>query len=140
MHNDVQVSKNSVKLLMQGFDNSEKTAITAPLLNSTKIDTQKKEPAKDQSRIRTDRVDSCCFMIKNGLSVRFDPEYQLCYFEMDDFCRQLTESDMEIIVVRDTIEMDEPRAFLQKMGFRPVGGTAKAGFTSGTISKTWGAW
>ncbi len=116
MHNDVQVSKNSVDLLKRGFNKSDTIAITAPVLNTTKIQAQSKEPATDESWISTDRVDSCCFMIKNDLPVRFDEEYELCYFEMDDFCKQVVESDRELIVVRDTVVEHQRGTTIKMMG------------------------
>ena len=116
MHNDVQVPKNCVDLLKRGFRKSEKTAVTAPVLNITKIQAQSKEPATDESWLGTERVDSCCFMIKKDLPVRFDEEYELCYFEMDDFCRQLTESGFELIVVRDTVVEHQKGMTIKLMG------------------------
>lgn len=116
IHNDVQVQKNSVDLLKRGFRKSDKTAITAPVLSSTKIQAQSKEPATDESWLETERVDSCCFMFKKDLPVRFDEEYQLCYFEMDDFCRQLTESGYELIVVRDTVVEHQKGLTIKLMG------------------------
>lgn len=116
MHNDVQVSKNSVDLLKRGFRKSDKIAMTAPVLNNTKIQAQNKEPASDESWLGTERVDSCCFMIKKDLPVRFDEEYELCYFEMDDFCRQLTESGFELIVVRDTVVEHQKGTTIKLMG------------------------
>lgn len=116
MHNDVQISKNSVDLLKRGFKKSEKTALTAPVLSNTRIQTQSKEPATDESWLTTERVDSCCFMIKKDLPVRFDEEFQLCYFEMDDFCRQITESGLELTVVRDTVVEHQRGTTIKLMG------------------------
>ncbi|MDZ7718394.1 MAG: glycosyltransferase [Balneolaceae bacterium] len=116
MHNDVQLSKNSVDLLKRGFKKSDKTAVTAPVLNTTKVEAQKKELSVDESWPTTERVDSCCFMIKKDLPVRFDEEYQLCYFEMDDFCRQITENGLELIVVRDTVVEHQRGTTIKLMG------------------------
>jgi glycosyltransferase involved in cell wall biosynthesis len=116
MHNDVHLSKNSVDLLKRGFKKSEKTAVTAPVLSNTRIQAQSKEPQTDESWLTTERVDSCCFMIKKDLPVRFDEEYQLCYFEMDDFCRQITESGLELIVVRDTVVEHQRGTTIKLMG------------------------
>lgn len=116
MHNDVQLSKNSVALLKRGFGKSEKTALTAPVLHSTRIKAQSKEPSADEAWVVTDRADSCCFMVKKDLPVRFDEEYQLCYSEMDDFCKQLTESDLELVVVRDTVVEHQKGMTIKLMG------------------------
>lgn len=116
MHNDVQVSKNTVDLLKRGFHKSEKIAVSAPVLNVTRIQAQNKEIASDESWIKTDRVDSCCFMVKSDLPVRFDEEYELCYFEMDDFCKQIVECDQELIVVRDTVVEHQRGTTIKMMG------------------------
>lgn len=116
MHNDVQLSKNSVDLLKRGFGKSSRTALTAPVLNSTRIQAQSKEPSSDTPLLAVERVDSCCFMIKKDLPVRFDEEYQLSYFEMDDFCKQLTESDLELVVVRNTVVEHQRGTTIKLMG------------------------
>lgn len=116
MHNDVQVSKNSVDLLKRGFKKSNKAALTAPVLNTTKIEAQRKELSVDEPWLITERVDSCCFMIRKDLPVRFDEEYQLCYFEMDDFCRQITESEMEMVVVRNSVVEHQRGTTIKLMG------------------------
>lgn len=116
IHNDVQLSKNSVDLLKRAFGKSDKTALTAPLLNTTRIQAQSKDHSIDKPLLNTQRVDSCCFMIKKDLPVRFDEEFQLCYFEMDDFCRQLTESGFELIVVRDTVVEHQKATTIKMMG------------------------
>jgi len=116
MHNDVLLQKSSVDALKQGFSFSDSTAIVAPVLNKTTIAAQKREPAPDEKLVRTDRVDSCCFMIKKDLPVRFDEEYQLCYFEMDDFCKQIAKLDLVMVVTRDTIVEHQKGGTTQIMG------------------------
>lgn len=116
MHNDVQVSKNTVDLLKRGFKKSEKVAVTAPVLNNTRIQAQSKEPATDESWISTDRIDSCCFMIKNDLQVRFDEEFELCYFEIDDFCKQIVENGQELLVIRNTVVEHQRGTTIKMMG------------------------
>lgn len=116
LHNDVQISKNSVDLLKRGFGKSDQIALTVPVLNSTRIQAQSKELNTDEAWLLTERVDSCCFMIKKDLPVRFDEEYQLCYFEMEDFCRQLAESGFELVVVRDTVVEHERATTIKMMG------------------------
>lgn len=116
MHNDVQLQKNSVDLLKRGFGKSDQIVMTAPILNSTRIQAQSKDPSTDESLLATERVDSCCFLIKKDLPVRFDDEYELCYFEMDDFCKQLTESGFELVVVRDTVVEHQKGSTIKMMG------------------------
>ncbi len=116
MHNDVLLQKSSVDVLKKGFSISNKTALVAPLLNKTNVAAQKREPAEDKSHVFTGRADSCCFMIKKEIPVRFDEEYRLCFFEMDDFCRQLTEQNLEIMVVRDTVVEHRRGGTTQIMG------------------------
>ena len=116
MHNDVQVSKNSVDLLKKELKKSADTALTAPLVHSTRIHAQSSKHSVDESVVASDRIDSCCFMIRKDLPVRFDEEYQLCYFEMNDFCRQLTESGFDLLVIRDTAVEHQKGTTIKLMG------------------------
>lgn len=103
MHNDVHVQPSSIQLLKRAFKHSETIAVTAPVVSATAVQAQARDSSFDEPVIGADRVDSCCFMLKKDSGVHFDEEYRLCYFDMDDFCRQLKENGYEMAVVRDTV-------------------------------------
>ncbi|MCC5940778.1 MAG: glycosyltransferase [Balneolaceae bacterium] len=116
MHNDVLVEKDSVDALIRAFDYSENTAVTAPVVSATNVQAQRKdsEIATDEKLIPTDRVDSCCFMLKAEYGLAFDEGYRLCYFDMEDFCRQIMDKDLSIVVTRHS-EVDHNRGGTTKM-------------------------
>ena len=116
MHNDVLLQKSSIDALKRGFSSSDSTAVVAPVINRTTFAAQKREPAPNENQVRTDRVDSCCFMIKKDLPVRFDEEYQLCYFEMDDYCKQIAKMGLDVVVTRDTVVEHQKGGTTQYMG------------------------
>ena len=116
MHNDVLLQKSSVDMMRKGFEKPDKMALVAPLLNKTKVAAQKRSHPAEKSFIATDRADSCCFMIRKDIPVRFDEAYHLCFFEMDDFCRQLTEQNLEMLVARDTVVEHRRGGTTQIMG------------------------
>ena len=116
MHNDVLLAKDSVDSLIRAFEYSDDTVVTAPAITATNVQAQRidSEFSQDEKYIITDRVDSCCFMLKAGHSLTFDEGYRLCFFDMEDFCRQITEKDLSIVVTRHT-EVEHNRGSTTKM-------------------------
>lgn len=102
MHNDVHISEQTIKPLLNAFDESPDIALAAPMIDSTDYSTQKKNGSSYDNIIKTDFVDSCCFMIKNDLDILFDEEYQLSNYEMEDFCMQIIESGSSPAVVKNS--------------------------------------
>jgi glycosyltransferase involved in cell wall biosynthesis len=103
LHNDVQLSENSVELLKKALRKLGSAVLAAPLLNTSHIQAQKAGPSENGELISADRVDSCCFMIRKDLEIRFDEEYRLCFFEMDDFCSQIAGQGLEMVIVTETV-------------------------------------
>lgn len=116
MHNDVRLGKESVDALINAFRFSEDTALTAPILNTTNVQAQRKDSdlIPEQKLVPADRVDSCCFMIKADHNLSFDEGYRLCFFDMEDFCRQIIEAELTIVVTRHT-EVEHRRGSTTKM-------------------------
>ena len=98
MHNDVLVDEDCPEKLIQSFKKSDKFAITAPLINGTEHKAQQIDPVEEEKILTTESVDSCCFMIRKTLNIRMDEGYQACYYEMNDFCKQVLEQDGVIAV------------------------------------------
>lgn len=117
MHNDVEVPKDSVDLLMHTFEQSPEIGLAVPVVSSTSINAQSRKLATDSPFVLAEKADSCCFMIKNDLSIRFDEQYGLCYFEMEDFCRQLKGQQKKIAVARNTIVQHTEGSTTKLMGF-----------------------
>lgn len=103
MHNDVIIQENTIDVLKRAFARSENIALAAPALSTTQIPSQQVHTDIEGSFVTTDKADSCCFMIQKSRGVRFDEGYGLCYFEMDDFCKQLKQQELELVVVREAV-------------------------------------
>ena len=103
MHNDVIIQDNTIDILKKAFARSDDVALAAPALSATQIPSQQVHADIADSFITSDKVDSCCFMIQKSRGVLFDEEYGLCYFEMDDFCKQLKQKNLELVVERETV-------------------------------------
>ncbi len=116
LHNDVLLSVKSVDLLRNALEHSDDAALAAPLLNTTSIKEQKGESSEKNSLMTAKRVDSCCFMIKKELGLRFDEGYRLCYFEMDDFCRQIKEKGHRMLIVTNTVVTHQKGSTTSLMG------------------------
>ena len=118
MHNDVKLKPDTIRLLKKALMQSERTAVAAPVISETGVKAQSKKLETDESVLKTDRVDSCCFMVKNNSELRFDEEYRLCFFEVEDFCRQVKKKGKEMVVVRDTHVEHQPGATLTMLGLQ----------------------
>jgi tetratricopeptide (TPR) repeat protein len=95
---------------------SEQTAVAAPVLSETNVKAQSIRLDTDESTLKVDRIDSCCFMLKNDTNLRFDEDYRLSFFEIEDYCKQVINSGKEIVVVRDTLVEHKAGATLTMLG------------------------
>lgn len=117
MHNDVLVDRDCPALLIKTFKKSEDFAITAPLIDKTEHKAQQLEPVREEKIFTTESVDSCCFMIRNTLSVRMDEGYQACYFEMNDFCNQVQEQGGTLAVCANTRVIHQQGGSIKSLAF-----------------------
>lgn len=118
MHNDVILTNDSINTLKNAFEYSADTVITAPVLSVTNIPAQRKDAETEagEKYITADRVDSCCFMIKNEVDIQFDEGYKLCFFDMEDFCRQIMVSGFNIVVARQAMVEHQRGGTTRMMG------------------------
>jgi glycosyltransferase involved in cell wall biosynthesis len=99
MHNDLYLNKDTVSNLLTAFEEIEDLAIAAPVLNETDIPGQKKADGENARFIPLKSADSACFLLSKNCNIRFDEEYNLCHFEMADFCNQIIEQGKSIVAV-----------------------------------------
>lgn len=118
LHNDVSIQPNCVEELKLAFNQTENSALAAPVVEPVDIAAQQKNQKITDSFVLTDIADSCCFMIPQDLKIRFDEQFQLCHFEMEDFCLQITNSNKEIVVARNTVAEHRSGATTGPMGIR----------------------
>lgn len=116
MHNDVKLQPDTIRMLRKALLQTERAAVAAPVVSETAVKAQSKNLSTDEPLLKTERVDSCCFMMKNESDLRFDEEYRLCFFEIEDFCRQLKKQGRELVVVRDTVVEHQRGATLNMLG------------------------
>jgi len=98
IHSDTKIQPNTIPELINGFEQSPDVGLTAPTINQTDHAAQTQTGDIEEDYLQTDKVDSCCFMVKREIETRFDESYGPAYFEMDDFCNRLS-SDEKLIVV-----------------------------------------
>lgn len=120
MHNDVRLPTDSVDALVRAFDFSDDTVVTSPLISSTHIQAQRKaqndHENSDEKLVLASNVDSCCFMLKAEHGLKFDEGYRLCFYDMEDFCRQIQENGFKIVVTHYTIVEHERGSTTKMMG------------------------
>jgi glycosyltransferase involved in cell wall biosynthesis len=116
MHNDVELPVNSVERLQNAFSIATDAGIVAPAVRSTRVKAQNPDSDIDEDYVLAEHCDSCCFMIRKSLPVRFDEDYGLCYFETEDFCKQVIEKDLSIIISRDIVAEHHPDSTTRLMG------------------------
>ena len=102
MHNDVLLSDNTISELKEALKTDENTMLAAPVVSSSKVALQKKNFSGEDTFVESDLADSCCFMVRKELPVRFDEKYGLCYFDMNDFCKQIQDQGAKIVITRIT--------------------------------------
>jgi glycosyltransferase involved in cell wall biosynthesis len=118
MHNDVTLKPDTIRLLRKALSHSDRVAVSAPLLSETSVKAQSKRLETEESILKSDRIDSCCFMLKSDVNLRFDEDYRLCFFEIEDFCRQIKKGGKELVVVRDTHVDHKPGSTLSMLGLQ----------------------
>jgi len=116
MHNDVKVKEDTIRLLKSALEESADTALAAPAVSITHILSQRAMNDAAKSRITSDMVDSCCFMIRKGHGVLFDEEYGLCYFEMEDYCKQLGQKGLKMVIEREAVVDHSAGSTINMMG------------------------
>lgn len=116
MHNDVYLETDTITHLKSALIEDDSIALAAPTLNYSDYPNQLESDAV--GLIPVDRVDSCCFMIKCGLSIKFDEDYGLCHFDIDDFCLQLLELDKKAVVVPTALAKHEQAKTTEMMGVK----------------------
>lgn len=98
MHNDLLPEPETIPLLIETLAKSKDVAMAVPLLNQTDYKSQLVEREGDSLEAEVETADSCCFMVHGSLSLRFDEEFRPCFYEMDDFCRQIRSAGLKIMV------------------------------------------
>lgn len=119
MHNDLIPQESCIRHLQNGLDAAPDIALVAPLLDRTirKIQRADSHNSDIQQIIDVDQADSCCFMIRNNLQVRFDEGYQACYYEMEDFCRQIKESGGKLVIITQARAGHEAGSTTESLAF-----------------------
>lgn len=98
MHNDLLPESKCVATLMETLEASEEADMALPLLSETENRMQLEAGEAEEGLRETELADSCCFMVRGSLSVRFDEEFRPCFFEMEDFCREVRSTGRKILV------------------------------------------
>lgn len=89
MHNDLYPEEGAADTLMEILRNNPDVMLAAPMIDQTSNPAQQLLEDEEAELIEMKTADSCCFMVRSDIPVRFDESFGLCHFEMDDFCRQV---------------------------------------------------
>ncbi len=116
MHNDLLPDENCLAELTKVFKMHEDAGLVAPVVYSG--ESASDLPEDDISD--ADVVESCCFMVQNQSGIRFDEEYKLCHFDMEDFCFQILDSGKKIYVANRATASHQNGKTLDMMGIALV--------------------
>lgn len=120
LHSDTHITANTLAELSRALNETPSAGLTAPLINETKIDEQRADNEYESSLVANDQADSCCFMIRKDLPIKFDEEYGLAFFEMEDFCRQLSNEGFKIVISASTTVSHSEKSVSELMGLKLV--------------------
>lgn len=120
MHTDLLLSGNTISELSGALQADPQTVMAVPLLNQTDFETQHAESNMEGGVTITDAADSCCFMVKKRIPVRFDEGYGIAFYDMDDFCRQVTAEGYQIAVACETVAEHTGNSLSGRMGLKLV--------------------
>jgi GT2 family glycosyltransferase len=116
MHNDVHPGEGCIQTLVEVLKKNSDAGLVAPVIQSD----QESPDTPDEETSDADVVDSCCFMINNQSGFRFDEEYRLCHFDMEDFCFQILDSGHKILVANRAAVTHQKGRTLDMMGISLV--------------------
>jgi len=116
IHNDLLPDENCISELVKVFKEHENTGLAAPLIHSGDDDSDLPEEEVTEA----DVVDSCCFMVQKKSGIRFDEEYRLCHFDMEDFCFKILDSGQKIYVSNRATASHQNGKTLDMMGMKLV--------------------
>jgi len=91
MHNDVLVEDDAIETLMDAVFTGI-SDIAGPYVSKSRDD----YPADLRNVDEVDELDSCCFLFEADNGLKFDPAFELCFFETADFCRQAKNKNLKI--------------------------------------------
>jgi len=116
MHNDVLPETGCIDTLRNSLKSNSKAGLVAPVVLSESTD----EAETGEGTAEADVVDSCCFMLENQSGFRFDEEYNLCHFDMEDFCFQILNAGKKVLVANGAHVQHMKGKTLDMMGLTMV--------------------
>lgn len=118
MHSDVKIQPETLSILKEAFYQLPDLGMSAPSINKTEYAAQLPGEKSDDPYIQTDKIDSCCFLFRKDLTSRFDEGYGLAFMEMDDFCHQIAEEGLPIVVAQHTTAEHQAGKITAMMGLK----------------------
>ena len=120
LHNDTLLEVGSIQALIEAFDKRDGVMLTAPVLDHVIDPGQQKLDENTTKYVEIRNAESCCFMVRQSLKLRFDENYRMCHFEMEDFCRQIEQEGGKMLAVTNADASHHEGSTLQMMGIQMV--------------------
>lgn len=100
LHNDVELHRDAVQEMLNALISDSDIGIAGPLLSKTGNREQLGTKPDSTQKLRDIKaLDSACMMINTSAGIRFDEVFGLAFFEDMDFCNQVLEQNLRIVVV-----------------------------------------
>jgi len=117
LHNDVELHIDAVQALLNTMNSDSGIGIAGPILSKTGNREQlgtKGDPSQKLRDIKA--LDSACMMIQTNAGIRFDEAFGLAFFEDMDFCNQVIEQNLRVVVVPSAFATHLNGATITAMG------------------------
>lgn len=120
MHNDLYPDEGSADAMIDALRRNPDVLLAAPMLDESSNSVQELQDEEEAELIEMETADSCCFMVRSDLPIRFDESYGLFHFEMDDFCRRIRSENGVIAAVTAAKASHKGNESIDMMGLRMV--------------------
>ncbi len=99
MHNDIILHDDVFSTLIEALEENKEIGIAAPSATSCFNEDQISENISDNDSVELRFADSFLFVLRSGLKVFMDEDYELAYFEDQDLSMQVISNGFKIIML-----------------------------------------
>jgi GT2 family glycosyltransferase len=118
MHNDIFLEEGAIREMMDLLKMNQYLGAVGPAVDQCDVYEQTIESigSSDRRFVKTEKIDSCCMMMKSNIQTRFDESFGLAFFEDRDFCNSLAEKGLYTAVAVQARAEHYHRATTDAMG------------------------
>ncbi|MEX2601790.1 MAG: glycosyltransferase [Balneolaceae bacterium] len=118
MHNDLFPEEACIAEMLRIIENESELGAVGPLLDRCDNPDQILEPKEDRKSEfeKTNRLDSCCMLLRSSTGVQFDESYGAAFYDDLDLCNQLAGKGFYAAIVNSAYATHLHRETTEAMG------------------------